>query len=375
MRIGIDARMLGPGFGLARYVQQLVIHLEQQATTHEYVLFMRQDNWDEFIPTSSQYTKVLADIPWYSLEEQVAFSSIIKQHHLDLMHFPHWNVPYMYTDPYIVTIHDLTMFHFPRPEATTKGKVEFFLKDQAHRALLKRIVKKAQHIITASEWTKQDMHRALAAPLERMTTIYQAPFTVSDPQIFSPRTHQITQPYVLYVGAAYPHKNLDCLVAAWAQYVEKHGQTHQLVLAGKRNYFYDRLLALCEERYGDIGIRAIGFVPDNQLASLYKQAALFVYPSLYEGFGLPPLEAMQQGTPVIAAQSSCLPEVLGEGVYYVDPSSSTHMADAISRVLQDEELQFQLKQQGRAEVTKYSWESLARQTVQLYTRYSAPLKK
>lgn len=368
MIIGIDARMLGPGFGLARYVQQLVLHLERIDTTNEYVVFMRKENWDAYTPSSPRIKKVLADIAWYSVKEQLFFSSLIAKEHIDIMHFPHWNVPFLYRGPYIVTIHDLTMFHFARPEATTLGPIQFFMKDRAHRLLLRWVVRRARHIITTSDWTKYDVHNSLSVPLQKMTTIYQAPFLPS-PIVDTPtvmQTYHLTVPYVLYVGAAYPHKNVERLLDAWKLYTDTYGRTHRLVLAGKPNYFYDRLVQT-HPLFGDSEkVTYLGFVSDEELPALYKNASLFVFPSLYEGFGLPPLEAMMQGTPVVASHTSCLPEILGEGALYVDPISPEHIAEGIARVLHDDDVRFLLKQQGREEVKKYSWQRLAEQSLALY---------
>jgi len=398
MKIGIDARMLGPGFGLARYVQQLVKHLIEAETEREFVLFLRKENWDEVtLPLSGgvgggrakspkddsterppltpphrggKFTKVLADIPWYSFDEQTKFSKIIKEQRVDLMHFPHWNVPYFYSDPYIVTIHDLTMYHFPRPAATTLGPLKFWLKDRAHRILLKRVVKKAQHIITTSEFTKQDVHQTLGVPMDKMTTTYQAPFRTSDVRLqtsdFDLGVYGITKPYAMYVGAAYPHKNLEGLLKAWEIFEEKDGGKHELVLVGKENYFYKRLKTEVRRLKS---VTYLGFVPDDELAALYKNASLYVFPSLYEGFGLPPLEAMSHGVPVVSSNRSCLPEVLGEAALYFDPESEEQVAEVIEQGLEDDGVRAELKQKGREELRKYSWEKLAKQTLDMYSKF------
>jgi glycosyltransferase involved in cell wall biosynthesis len=368
MNIGIDARMLGPGFGLARYVQQLVLALAHIDSPHRFVLFLRKDNWDAFVPKKDTITKVLADIPWYTIEEQVRLPGLIKKEHIDLMHFPHWNVPYFYSEPFVLTLHDLTMFHYPRPEATTRSKVVFWAKDKAHRVVIRRAAKKAEHIITASEFTKRDVHKTLRVPLDKMTTIYQAPFEgdarrkTQDAKDFL-KTHNITKPYVLYVGASYPHKNLDGLVAAWELFERKYGEDYQLVLAGKRNYFYERLQSRIKNQQTII---FTGFLPDNELSALYDHAELFVFPSLYEGFGLPPLEAMAHGVPVVSSSSSCLPEVLGEAALYMDPGSPEDMAEKIHLGLTDNDIRFELKRLARENLSRFSWERLAHTTQEIY---------
>lgn len=370
MRIGIDARMLGKGYGLGRYVEELIHHLQIHDSKNEYVIFMASENWDTFIPTSDKWSRVNADIPWYSFKEQLTFPRIIKKAQVDLMHFPHFNVPLLYRAPFVVTIHDLTMFHFPRPEATTHGPLVYWIKDKAHRIVIRRAVRAAQHVITVSEYTKEDVHKMFRTKREKMTTIYQAPFHLEEKEDkknipFDPVTYGITKPYVLYVGAAYPHKNLDRLVDAWKQAQEELQGAYQLVLAGKHNYFYKKLLSYIGE---DESITCPGFISDQDLSKLYQGAAVFVFPSMSEGFGFPPLEAFVQSTPVIASNATSLPEILGEGAVYVDPTNTQHIADTLVRVLQDTQLQHELVEQGKKEIQKYSWESLAKKTIQVYTK-------
>ncbi len=371
MRIGIDARMMGKGFGLARYTEQLIVHSLQVDTVNEFVLFLRKENWDQIPDTTPRVKKVLADIPWYSLQEQLQLIGIIKKEKVDLMHFPHWNIPYFYRQPYVVTIHDLIMFHFPRAQATTLGPVKFWVKDMAHRLLLRTISKSAKHIFATSEFTKSDIHATLHVPLEKMTVTYQAPFEVI--QNMDDINHEsllakynITKPYILYVGAAYPHKNLRGLIDAWKLYEQKYGSTHQLVLVGKENYFYSEIKKYQQAVAPESHVLFTGFVPDEELSVLYEHASLYVFPSLYEGFGLPPLEAMVHGVPVVSSNQSCLPEVLGNAALYFDPQNRDEMVEKIHSGLTDILLQENLKIHSKKILQKYSWETLARQTINVY---------
>ena len=131
MKIGIDARMYGPRCsGLGRYIQQLILNLEGQDKENSYIIFLNKENFDDYKPIENNFKKVLVDIPWYSWGEQIKFLKILNKENLDLMHFPHFNVPIFYYKKYIVTIHDLIMYHFPRPEASTRSKIIFYLKDK-----------------------------------------------------------------------------------------------------------------------------------------------------------------------------------------------------------------------------------------------------
>lgn len=377
MRIGIDARMIGSGSGLGRYLQQLVFNLTELDNKNEYILFLRDQNHRSSFASYlllPNYKIVTVNIPWYSWAEQVKLPSIIKREKVDLMHFPHWNVPLFYPDPFVVTIHDLIMFHYPRPRATTLGPVKFWAKDQAHRLVVRHAVESAEHILVPSEFTKQDVHKTLRVPLVKMTVAYQAPFTGKAKGTVAPAMGQpaesflaeyhINRPYLLYVGAAYPHKNLAGLLKAWKIFVQKYGNDYQLVLVGKEDYFYRRFKDHLAR--GSCPPLFTGFVPDDKLSWLYQQADLYVAPSLYEGFGLPPLEAMAQGVPVVASNRTCLPEVLGGAALYFDPTNYEQMAAAIYLGLTDENIRLTLKEKARAQLRRYSSERLVKETLAVY---------
>jgi glycosyltransferase involved in cell wall biosynthesis len=375
MKIGIDARMMGKGFGLARYTEQLVLHLLKIDQENEYVLFLRKENWESIDDKTARVKKVLADIPWYSLAEQMNFKKIIKKEKLDLMHFPHWNVPYFYSGPYVVTIHDLIMYHFPRAEATTLGPLKFWVKDIAHRMLLKKIACTAKHFFVTSEFTKNDVHETLGIPFEKMTVTYQAPFeSICHPKEQSDegsknvlKKYNITKSYSLYVGAAYPHKNLEKLLEAWKIFTQKCGEKYQLVFVGKHNAFYKKIMIQSDILFSQSEKPLfLGFVGDEELTHLYQNASLYVFPSMYEGFGLPPLEAMVHGVPVISSNQTCLPEVLGNAAEYFDPSRTEEMAQALERGLTDPSVRETLQKNARELLKKYSWETLARQTLDQY---------
>lgn len=372
MRIGIDARMLGPhNAGLGRYTEQLINHLQIIDTENEYVLFLKDDNFDLVTIQNERFAKVRADIHWYGWEEQVKFTKIIKRHDVDLMHFPHWNVPLSYNDPFVITLHDLIMYHYPRKEASTLGPLAYWVKDKVMRLVVSRAAKRARNIIATSEFTKIDISKTLLLPMEKIHVTYQAPTVIEERTVHEDtaesQTFNIAKPYVLYVGNAYPHKNLGGLVKTWELFVKEYGDEYQLVLAGKENYFYRRLKDRIPESIKD-SVVLTGFVTDEQLRTLYTEARLFAFPSLYEGIGLPPLEAMQYGIPVVSSNRSCMPEILGEGALFVDPENYEQFADAIYKALTDEDVRFELQKNAKKELTKYSWERLAEQTLEVYKK-------
>ncbi|OGH85825.1 MAG: hypothetical protein A2493_02240 [Candidatus Magasanikbacteria bacterium RIFOXYC12_FULL_33_11] len=365
MKIGIDARMLSSHFGIGRYIQQLILQLQKIDKENEYLIFLRQENFEELKIENPNFTKVLADVPWYTLEEQKDFLKILDDNPVDLMHFPHWNVPYFYKKPFCITIHDLTMYHYGRPEASTLGQVKFWVKDKAHRLLIKHLVKSSKHIIATSEFTAIDIVNTLGVERNKITVTYQAPFVLEDWQKNENVLEKfaIKKKFVLYVGAAYPHKNLDKLLESWKFFNEEKSTDYELVLVGKDNYFYQKL----QEDFADLhNVVFTGLVGDSDLVSLYKQASAFVFPSLYEGFGLPPLEASLYGLPVASSSSSCLPEVLGESALYFDPENKEQLADVLFSILSDENIRSELKYQVRENLKRFSSEKLALITREIY---------
>lgn len=369
MRIGIDARMLGGGYGIGRYLEQMILHLAKLDSKNEYVLFLKKENFD-LLTLPVNFKKILVDIAWYSFAEQLKLPSAIQKENVDLMHFPHFNVPLFYRDPYLVTIHDLIMFHYPRQEASTHGPLVYWIKDLVHRFVVKNSVHRARHIFVTSEYTKRDVHETLDISLEKMTVTYQAPFELkhlnNKGTEYILEKYGIKKPYIMYVGSAYPHKNLEGLVQAWKIFQKKYGTDYQLVLAGKENFFYTKLKNTLLKESQDVIYT--GFVPDDQLSLLYQNALLYVFPSFYEGFGLPPLEAMTHGIPVASSKRSCLPEVLGDAALYFDPENLDEMADILYKGITDEILRTVLKQNAHKLLPNYSWDTLAKQTVCCYTR-------
>lgn len=370
MRIGIDARMFGPKQGgLGRYVEQLILNLEKTDQTNDYVIFLNQSNFNDYQPQNPRFKKVLAGIKWYGWREQIKFPFLIKKYKVDLMHFSHWNVPFFYHGSFVVTVHDLILIHYPSRVSSTLGPVAYWLKYLVFRFILWQAIARAKKIITPSEFTKKDILEHFSIPAEKIAVTYEGVGeSMAEDDNLSPA---VKKSYILYVGVAYPHKNLAGLVNAFKIFYEKYSKDYNLILAGPDNYFYRRL----EYQISNIPassagrqypISYIGFVSDSELRALYKNASLYVFPSLYEGFGLPGLEALSFGVPVVAAGNSCLPEILGDAALYFDPKNSEEMAGVMSQALKDENLRRKLVQKGSVQLGRYQWKKCAQETLQIY---------
>lgn len=374
MRIGIDARFYGPSStGLGRYTERLLRELERLDTTNEYVIFLRGETIDDYRPSSPRFSKVLAPWRWYTLAEQVFFPPLLRRHRLDLIHFPHFNVPLLAPRPFVVTIHDMTLHKFPTERASTLEPIFYRLKHAAYLQVIRAAVRRSSHLIAVTEHTKQDVVQTYRLPDSKVTVTYEAcdpPIGQPDSDIHLGSKYGITEPYLLYVGTSYPHKNLERLVDACLA-LRKGGERVQLVLVGKNDYFSQRLQAYVAARSGrdPSAVVLTGFVSDQSLASLYRQAMLYVFPSLYEGFGLPGLEAMANGSPVVAAKASSLPEVYGDAAAYFDPHDQRSITDVIRGLLHDGSGREKLRQRGFDRVKKFSWRRMAEETLAVYTQF------
>lgn len=384
MHVGIDARMYGvTNRGIGRYLERLLDHLAGLNDSNRYTVFVGREIVQALRLPSGKFKITVADIPWYGAHEQIIMPRFIRRAQVDLMHFPHWNVPYFCPAPYVVTIHDLLLLHFPDERATTLPKWKYRLKLKAARALLRRAASKAERIITISQFTKRDIMRHLGARSEKITVTYlgadkmvlgaeRLP-NLSPFDDYLSGCFGITKPYLLYVGSAYPHKNLENLCRALALLREQYNRNWQLVLAGRRDYFYERLQTWA---HNDEAVKSVARdiiftdeVSDKDLDGLYRAARLFVLPSLYEGFGLPPLEAMSRGLPVVAAKASSVPEILADAACYFAPEDAADMARACDLVGGSRKIAEELIHKGFARAKHFSWEEAAQETVAVYNSF------
>ncbi|MDD5251838.1 MAG: glycosyltransferase family 1 protein [Patescibacteria group bacterium] len=370
MRIGIDARFYGTaGRGLGRYVSELIAHLEDIDRENEYWIFLRQENFGQYVPTNPRFHKVLAEMPWYGWREQLFFPRLLKSYQLDVVHFTHFNVPLLYNRPFVVTIHDLILMTFPTQRMTTLAPIYFGLKRLAYRLVITSALRRARRVITVSEHSKAEIVKYFPFMAKRdITVTYEAcsPNLRGNVAAATPRVNDLPHPYFLYVGNAYPHKNLDWLVAAFQSYRRSNHDDRHLVLVGSQDYFGERLRREAEEAGRSENVVFFGMATDAELAALYDGATAYVFPSLCEGFGLPPLEAMCRGVPVVSSKESCLPEVLGEAVLYFDPRDPNSLAAALRQVENDADLRQSLVIKGREQASRYDWKSCAQATAKAY---------
>lgn len=380
MRIGIDARFFGgeQSKGLGRYTQKLLQYLLAYDTKNQYVIFAPPEMVEQWPYQHEHVTIVPAPYPWYSITEQLFMPLKLKRYQLDVVHFPHFNVPLFYNGPFVVTIHDLIISRFPTERATTLGPIMYKVKQLAYDRVIRHAAFGAKHIVTVSEYSKRDLMDYFRLPAEQISVTYEAvdalgPAPDEDRVAATLKRYHIRQPYLLYVGNAYPHKNLEILIPMM-QELKRQGSKLKIVFVGRSDYFYDRLQQAAWAKDVDDVMQFVGFIPDKDLPSLYRGAFTYLFPSRYEGFGLPPLEAMLYGTPVISARTSCLPEVLQDAALYFESDDVSGIIKRIQELEQNPKLRTDLIARGYQQVERYSWELMAQQTLAVYEKVFAESK-
>lgn len=374
MRIGIDARLYGTKHGgIGRYTEEVIRNLEQIDQINEYFIFLARDNFNDYQPKNPKFHKVSADFKVYGIFEQLLYPFLLYKYKLDLVHFPHFNAPIMYSKKFIVTIHDLIISHYPSSRATTLHPLLYKAKLGAYNLLIQKVSKKADKILTVSNYTKNDIVKFLKASPDKIIVVYNGvdlpDKSAGDNCEDILQEFGIVDKYLLYVGSAYPHKNLEKLVEAFSVIKKDYPQL-QFILGGKNSFFYERLKQSVETTDNLAAIKDsiifTDYLSDAKLACLYKKAELYVFPSLIEGFGIPPLEAQTYGVPVVSSNATCLPEILGDSALYFDPENISDMTGKICLALASTDIRNELIKKGTDNIKKYSWRKMAVEIHNLY---------
>ncbi len=359
--------MYGPGFtGIGRYTFELIRQLALLDSANEYVVFLRKEAFDSFAPPNPRFSKVLADFPHYSLAEQTSFLRVLNRENLDLMHFCHFNAPLFYNRPFVVTIHDLTLSFFPGK------KMNNWLRRIAYHLVLKTVTRKARKIIAVSQHTQKDLAELFRIPEQDVSVIYNG----VDPHFATPTRigkgalsdqFGLHKPYFLYTGVWRDHKNLVGLIHAFHGLWKESEGKYQLAITGRPNPRYPEVPETIRDLGLETEIRLTGLVTDEELKALYQHALAYVFPSFYEGFGFPPLEAMLCGIPVAASNTSSIPEICGEGnALFFNPYNIPEMQQALARIARDEVLRSKLVEGGRAHVRRFDWGKMASSVLEVY---------
>jgi len=358
LRIGIDVRMLGYS-GIGTYIEGLIKGLTKIDRKNQYFLITNREESGSF-PPNFEIKRINARI--FSVQEQWELYSLIEKEKLDIFHFPHFFSLFFCPCKMVVTIHDLIPLIFPN---------EFSIAARLYcRLMISHSLKKSKKIIAVSQNTKKDILNFFHTPEEKIEVIYEGVdedfHPVTDRHLLSEikSKYHIDAPFILYAGLRKPHKNLVSLIEAFRIF-KKSGSKEKLVIAGKEDRRYP-----LEQEIKKMGISQevilTGHVSRQDLVLLYNAADIFIFPSLYEGFGLPVLEAMACGRPVIASNRSSIPEIAGDGAIFFDPYNVEEMARAIETVLNNESLRCSLVEKALKKAGAFSWIETSKRTLRVY---------
>lgn len=357
-RVAIDARKLRD-FGIGTYIRNILVELNRLDLETEYVVLCRALDVDQAQALAPRFRIVVEEAVPYSIGEQFRIPLRLLRERVDLVHEPHYVLPPATRCRSVVTIHDCIHLMFPQYLPNRLGYVYA-------RASMWAATHQAERVLTVSEASKRDILRYFDIPPAKVRVIPNAideRFLTTPDEATTDRVrqrYQLDHPFVLYVGNIKPHKNLERLIAAFGRVRAGGPQGLKLVVVGDEVSKYPSLRQMVHRHKLDKHVRFLGFQPQETLASFYRLANVFVFPSLYEGFGLPPLEAMACGTPVVTSNVSSLPEVSGDAALLVDPYDVDAIAHGIRRVLDDEALRADMVARGHARARQFSWaESVA----------------
>jgi len=358
MHIVIDARIINSSTG--RYVERLLHYLQEVDDLNTYTVLVPSKDEKFWTPTADNFSVKTADFANYSFAEQIGFKKFLDQLEPDLVHFCMPQQPIFYSGAKVTTFHDLNLLHTYNSD---KNWLIFHAKQVVGKFVFKRVAKTSDQIITPSEFTKKELIEFSGIWPNKVTVTYEAADVSID--TLEPYTHPFKH-FILYVGQQSDYKNIRRLGDAHQRLIKKYPDLG-LILVGKKNAGLLRNEQYFTERHYK-NILFTDFIEDPQRDWLYTKAAAYVFPSLMEGFGLPGLEAMGYGAPVVSSNATCLPEVYGHAAHYFNPSDTTDMARAIDEVLSNDMLRNEMIKEGYTQLKKYSWQRMAQQTHEVYMR-------
>jgi len=366
MRIAIDARLsYYMQAGITQYTLNLIRALADIDRENAYSILQRKPD-QRIIVEQENFRRLALFAPTHHpLEQYVLGLELALRAKQDVIHCTDFIPPFYYRGPTVVTVHDLAFLLYPH-----------FLTRKAARyyGLIDRAVRHAEHVIAVSEATKRDIVRLTGTPENKITVIYEAADSlyrpVDDRQALD-RMHaqyHLPEQFILFVGTIEPRKNLPTLIRAYHGLVEKYKSLADLAIVGRRGWLYDDVYNLVEQLGLQDRVHFLGRVPTLDLLYLYNASRMLVLPSYYEGFGLPPLEAMACGVPVIVSDTSVMPEVVGDAALRVPHEDVEGFTVAMWRLLTDNELRTDMIAKGKKRVQCFSWERAARETLQVYQK-------
>ena len=368
MKIGIDARaaIWYRGTGIGTYTYQIIKNLSHIDKVNNYRIFWPGNASKDFLEPSENFDFDVVGVTKDKFWEEIHIPARLADDKVDVYHVPQNGIglPTKKTCPQVVTVHDLIPYVYP--ETVGRGYLKIFLHE------MPRIVEQADRIITVSEHSKGDLRRYFNLPDQKIDVIYEAAEDIYRPmdkeacRASVRERYGLDRKFILYIGGFSPRKNVPGLIRAYHKIMKDLPEEVVLAIVGKRVRAFEELTNVVEELGLKDRVIFTGFAPTEHLPVFYNAASLFVYPSFYEGFGLPPLEAMACGTPVIASNVSSIPEAVGDAALTVDPKDMNGLAQAMFDALSDPALSAELIRRGLQRSNSFTWTKAAEQTLASY---------
>jgi glycosyltransferase involved in cell wall biosynthesis len=365
MRVGIDARLVYYSqAGIGQYIIHLVNGLANVDQENEYVLLQSRKD-DTTILKEPNFKRISLWTPSHHRLERYSLNVELVRLGLDVLHSPDFIPPHRPSCRSVITVHDLAFLLYPH----------FLTKESArYYGHIDQAVRWTDQIIAVSESTRNDTVQHLGVPDDKITVVYEAASPIFRPvardvardQVRN--RHGVDGPYILFVSTIEPRKNVPTLLRAMWQLMECYKEDVRLVLAGGRGWLFEDTFSVVQELGLDGRIHFVGRVPSEDLLYLYNAAEMLAHPAFYEGFGLPPLEAMACGLPAVVSDVASLPEVVGDAGLLIDPHDVDELTVAMWRVLNDTQLRQEMREKGLRQAARFSWERAARETMTIYRR-------
>jgi glycosyltransferase involved in cell wall biosynthesis len=376
LRVAIDVRRIGD-FGIGTHIRNLVHALDRLDRENHYLLVTHEPAAPALASLGANFERVHFTPPRPSLARSAAFAWFLRRLRADVYHIPLNAVPLAMPRPYVVTVHDMSSLIYPQPRARS-----------VHVWLYERGLRRASRVIAVSEATRRDIEDVLGIPSQRIQVIYNAPDPAFRPVSAQNGTgfptemkrtldrYQINFPFVLYAGTIRPQKNIPRIIEAFSiirQELENNPVYHglKLIIIGDEISRAPEVRRAVIQSRVEHAVRFLGFVPLDTLRVFYQAASVFLFPSLYEGFGLPPLEAMACGAPVVTSALSALPEVVGDAAVIVNPENVFDIARGVREALLDHTLRSTLVERGFQQVRRFDWLRTARAVADVYREAAA----
>ena len=354
--IAIDARIINSSTGT--YIERLLTYLQEIDTVNQYSVIVPSKDINYWKPTATNFKVITADFKNYSLSEQIGFKRFLDKLSPDLVHFCMPQQPILYKGKHVTTFHDLTLL---KTYNSDKNWLVFHFKQFIGKFVFKHALKTSNHILASSNFTKNELVKFAKIAADKITVTYLSADIFVDK--LTTYKHPF-QEFILYVGQQSDYKNIRRLGDAHQKLLSTHPNLGLILVGNKNASLINNEKYFTDKKYRNIHFT--GFLPNPQRDWLYTNATAYVFPSLMEGFGLPGLEAMGYGAPVVSSNATCLPEVYGDAAYYFDPNNTDDITSAIDKVLTDKNLRDELIKKGYEQIKKYSWKRTAEQTHGVY---------